>query len=146
MMQIIRKSKAVMMAVMIVVLGVLTACSTNGKDTTMEISFRSTDFKDNHKEKTLSINENIDRLVLDGTIQVDCGTVMLSVVNDETKETVWSQDYFHDTDFVITLIHLKKGSHYTVVMDTKQTKAVQLILSSEKKVIEDIEKPEVQSL
>lgn len=146
MMQNSKKSKVVMMAVMIVVLGVLTACSTNGKDTRIEMSFRSSDAKDSHKEKTLSFDENIDRLVLDGTIKVDCGTVMLSVVDDETKETVWSQDFFHDTDFVVALVHLKAGSHYTFVIDTKQTKAVQLILTSEKKVIEDIEKPEVQSL
>lgn len=116
-----------------------TACSAVCE---MKFSFNTSMPSNSNDEKTIYINDDMDKLELHADLKVDSGEVTIQVLDTSDEEIIWNGSYNEDSIFKIELLALKANSEYLLKIEAVQSKNVKLIITSDNKLVKDKEKPE----
>ena len=124
----------------------LSACNANStvSETTISFSFDTSAVANFSDEKTIYINDDLDKLRLNAELKMDSGDATIQVLKTATNEVVWSGSSKEDSSFEIELSDIKANSAYLLKIETTQSKKVSLVITSDVKLIETKEKPEKQ--
>lgn len=123
----------------------LTACS-SGSGTRMEFSFNTKTPADSYDEKFIYTNEDMDLLILNAELKIDTGEVTIQVQEISNDEIVWSENFNKDTSFSIELTDIKADSEYLINIQSTQSQKVNLVITSNYKLVQNKEKPERYSI
>jgi len=119
----------------------LTACGTYSVSK-LDFSFKTSIPTDSYDEKSIFLNENIDKLKLDVELRIDSGNAAVSIINMKDKEVIWSGNYVENTNFQIELENLKAGDSYLIAVQTAKTKDVKISITSDTKLVLDEDMPD----
>lgn len=122
----------------------LSACNANStvSETKISFSFDTSTAANSSDEKTIYINDDMDKLKLNAELKIDSGDANIQVLNTANNEVVWDGNYKEDSNFEIELSDIKANSAYLLKIETTQSKKVRLIITSDVKLLENKEKPE----
>lgn len=122
----------------------LSACNANStvSETKISFSFDTSTAANSSDEKTIYINDDMDKLKLNAELKIDSGDANIQVLNTANNEVVWDGNYKEDSNFEIELSDIKANSAYLLKIETTQSKKVRLIITSDVKLVENKEKPE----
>ena len=123
-----------------IVILTLSSCTANG--TKMEFSFNTGSPSNSIDVKTIYINNDMDKLVLNAELKIDSGDAIVKILSVFDNEVIWNGSYQEDSNFIIELLDLEENSEYLLKVETTQSKKVSLIVTSDDKLVKDKEKPE----
>lgn len=118
----------------------LSACNVNG--TKMEFSFNTSSLSNSSDKKSIYVNSDMDKLELNADLKIDSGDAIIQVLNASNDEVIWNNSYQEDSKFKIVLNDIKADNEYLLIIETTQSKKVNLIITSDNKLVRDKEKPE----
>lgn len=130
--------------VLLIVIFFLSACkeSVFSSETKMVFSFNTSSYANSYDEKTIYINNDMDKLELDAELQIDSGNVIIQVLSSSNDEIIWSNSYMADSSFKIEMFDIKENSEYLLTIKANQSQKVKLTITTDSKLLKNKEKSE----
>ena len=119
----------------------LTACGTYSVSK-LDFSFKTSVPTDSYDENFIFLNEDIDRLKLDVELRIDSGNAVISIINVQDEEIIWSDSYTENSKFQIALENLRAEESYLITVQTVKTKDFKVLITSDTKLVLDEDMPD----
>lgn len=135
------KSPLRISAILVLLMAMFSVSACNASGTKIEFTFNTSSPANSSDEKIIYLNNDIDKLVLNAALKIDSGDAIVQVLSAD-DELLWSGNYQKDSDFIIELNDVKANNEYLLKIETTQSKEASLIVTSNKILVKEKEKPD----
>lgn len=95
-------------------------------------------------EKLFCVDENLDILELDISLQMKGGSGILEIADNKTKQVIWSDTWDGDVDktkFAVSLDDIEKEKEYVIRFTGIKIKYAKVVITSKDNLVKEREKP-----
>lgn len=95
-------------------------------------------------EKLFCVDENLDILELDISLQMKGGSGILEIADNKTKQVIWSDTRDGDVDktkFAVSLDAIEKEKEYVIRFTGIKIKYAKVVITSKDNLVKEREKP-----
>lgn len=136
--------------ILILILSLLSSCSNASTRVIIEMELtQNYDSSDPFiNERLFFVSDDVDVLNLDVSFQMEGGSGILEIADNETKEVIWSDTWKGDVDhttFTISLENLEKEKEYVVRFTGTEINYTKIIILSESSFVKERERPKTPS-